>query len=35
MTIKILFPLAFLMFPAIFIVTLYPAFYNLIHTLGG
>ena len=35
MTIKILFPLAFLIFPAIFIVTLYPAFYNLIHTLGG
>jgi tight adherence protein C len=33
--IKILFPLVFLIFPAVFIVLLYPAIYNLSHTLGG
>ena len=33
--IKILFPLVFLIFPAVFIVILYPAIYNLSHALGG
>ena len=33
--IKILFPLVFLIFPAVFIVLLYPAMYNISHTLGG
>jgi tight adherence protein C len=33
--IKILFPLVFLIFPAVFIVLLYPAIYHLSHTLGG
>src|ERR671936_309669 len=33
--IKILFPLVFLIFPAVFIVLLFPAIYNLSHTLGG
>ena len=33
--VKILFPLVFLIFPAVFIVLLYPAVYNLSHTLGS
>jgi tight adherence protein C len=33
--VKILFPLVFLIFPAVFIVLLYPAIYNLSHALGG
>jgi tight adherence protein C len=33
--IKILFPLVFLIFPAVFIVLLYPAIYNLSHAFGG
>jgi tight adherence protein C len=32
--IKILFPLAFLIFPALFIVILYPAFHSIFNTLG-
>ncbi len=33
--IKILFPLAFLILPAIFVVVLFPGLYNIIETLGG
>ena len=33
--IKILFPLAFLILPAIFVVLLYPGLHNILVTLGG
>jgi tight adherence protein C len=33
--IKMLFPLIFLIFPALFIVLLYPAAYTILHELGG
>jgi tight adherence protein C len=33
--IKILFPLAFLILPALLIVILYPGFTNIVQTLGG
>jgi tight adherence protein C len=32
---KLLFPLVFLIFPAMLIVLLYPTVYNIIHTIGG
>jgi tight adherence protein C len=32
---KLLFPLVFLIFPAMLIVLMYPAGYNIIHTIGG
>lgn len=33
--VKLLFPLIFLIFPALLIVLLYPAFYNILSSLGG
>jgi tight adherence protein C len=32
---KLLFPLIFLMFPAMMIVLMYPTVYNIVHTIGG
>ena len=32
---KLLFPLVFLIFPAMLIVVLYPTAYNIVHTIGG
>jgi tight adherence protein C len=32
---KLMFPLVFLIFPAMFIVLLFPAAYNIVHALGG
>jgi tight adherence protein C len=33
--VKILFPLVFLIFPAMFIVILFPALYTILHSFGG
>jgi tight adherence protein C len=33
--VKMLFPLVFLIFPALLIVTMFPAIYTLVHQLGG
>jgi tight adherence protein C len=33
--VKMLFPLIFLIFPALFMVLLYPAAYNILHALGA